>query len=135
MASRTAKRATRCDPILEKLVKLRNLVVPTVEDLEYLPVEVVEGEGLGVCTVTALGAKGTCVSLTWDVVARSVFLQWTVDGTNILLLTRESAVSVTIEVNSGDVLFRVHNRTNDLEGVLEIRSGAVVTLRDTMLFC
>ena len=110
------------------------LEVPHVEDFAEVAVTAVSGEEAGVVSVTAESDGGAVVSLTWDVIARSVTVRWSEGDLEVFNLYRESATKLTITDEAGWVVFRVWSAVDGLLGVLVVCIGEVVTVHDQVLF-
>lgn len=111
----------------------RRLEVPLDEDLAELPLEVLSGESLGVSTVLAVAGDGSELSVTWDEIACSVTVRWRSEGTDRLVMTRETATQVTIRDERDHTDFRIRSESDELTGELVIGVGSVVTVSDALL--
>jgi hypothetical protein len=109
------------------------LEVPQIADLGDLPIEVAPLDAPGVVAVTAWATDGAAVTLTWDVIARSVSVRWLEAGDERLTLEREAASKVSVREERGQVEFWVWSDTQDLAGQLVVRVGDHVGVSDAIL--
>lgn len=107
--------------------------VPRWDDLTGLPVDVLPGDGPGVCSVTAWAGDGDEATVTWDEQAVSAQVRWQSGSDTRLEITREGISKVSVR-NVGDhVEFHVWLRADGFAGELVVEIGHHVSVTDALL--
>ncbi|GEM_PF-2825023 len=114
----------------------REFLVPSDEEildaLGVVPEVSVDDPMVQVVRVST--ASGDVVSLSYDVVGRSVRCQWNRDSIPLVDLFREAATELTVESGHGVARLVVRFETEVLGGELDIQVYPAVRVNDRLLF-
>ena len=109
------------------------LEVPRLEDLSDIGIMVEPSEQPWVVSLVAWAQDGSTVTLTWDEIAGSARIRWTIGNEVRLVVERETPVKISVRDEHGAIEFHVWSRWEGIGGELIVRVGEHVAVHDTLL--